>query len=435
MNIYFLNPPWWVREESGRIRHGIRAGSRWPFTVPSAYKPDEFIMGTYMPYPMFLGSAAAWVARAMPEHKVVLRDSIARGESYTTFSSWLKANPPDVVIIETGAASWDHERNTLLSIKKKWPACRIGVAGPPVQSLSKTDVGGVVDAWILGEYEKGSVQFIGGQSGVIPFSLLTHGELATAPYPMFDEEVAHHYADANPKGAVMPELQLWTSRSCTFKCVWCSWPATMTNDDPDGTQSRAFRHYTPEWLESFIRHRIAVADGSGRPLASIRLDDDTMNGGNKHTLNVCAVMKRIGLPWSAMCRADMVTREAWQAMKDAGCFGVKLGFESGSQRVVDEIIHKHLNLEKAAETARWLRSIGLTVHGTFTVGMPHETAAEREETRRFIRMLYETGAIDTHQLSGTAEIPGTPMANAVHDDPAYTSNPDGQLRAEQLAAK
>lgn len=435
MNILFLNPPWWVREPSGRLRRGVRAGSRWPFTVPCEYEPDQFRLGVYLPLPMFLASAAAWMKRALPNRNVILRDSIARGESYEAFSRWLVQHAPDVVILETGAASWPHDRNTLRSIKRKWPHCRIGVAGPPANDLSKSDPGGVVDAWILGEYEKGSVQFANGSSGVIPFSLLSHAELATAPFPMFDEDVWHHYADSNPRGAKVPELTVWTSRSCSFKCVWCAWPATMTNDDSDGTKPRSFRRYDPSWLESFIHHRIGVADGCGRPIATIRLDDDTMNSGQAHTLAVCGVMKRIGLPWSAMCRADMINRGVWQTMKDTGCFGVKLGFESGSQRVVDEIIHKHLNLEKAAETARWLRSIGMTVHGTFTVGMPHETPEERQQTYDFIRTLYESGAIDTHQLSATAEIPGTPMANATHNDPSYIPSPDGQFRLEYLAKK
>ena len=193
-------------------------------------------------------------------------------------------------------------------------------------------------------------------------------------------------------------------------CCFCAWPGTMTGDDPDGTKPRSVRFYKPEWIEAFIRERMAKAAAKGTPLQSIYLDDDTANLSNKHTLEICAVMKRIGLPWSAMCRADTSTPETWKAMKDAGCFGVKLGFESGSQRVVDDIVGKKLDLRKAEATARWLRSsVGMTVHGTFTVGLPGETDAERQQTITFIRELYASGGLDTHQLSGTALIEGTPL--------------------------
>lgn len=280
--------------------------------------------------------------------------------------------------------------------------------------------------------------------GMAEFSLLSLEEMNELPYPLMDEACVFSYADGCPTGQKFPQLQVWTSRGCPHKCVWCCWPATMTGNDPDGTKARKVRAHSPDWLEGMLRHRLAEAYKDENAYKCIYLDDDTLNLTEKHTLNVCAVMKRIGLPWSAMCRADTISREAWQAMKDAGCFGVKLGFESGSQRVIDQIINKKLNLVEAAETARFLRSIGMTVHGTFTIGMPGETLAEQQMTRDFIQGLYATGAIDTHQLSGTAVIEGTPMANMLHShevlpkypgatpDKDYHVESDGQAKIEHM---
>ena len=77
---------------------------------------------------------------------------------------------------------------------------------------------------------------------------------------------------------------------------------------------------------------------------TIYFDDDTFNLGNRHVLNMCEVMRKINKPWAAMCRADTIKMETWKVMKDSGCFGVKLGFESGNQFVVDKIVNKHLDL-------------------------------------------------------------------------------------------
>lgn len=71
---------------------------------------------------------------------------------------------------------------------------------------------------------------------------------------------------------------------------------------------------------------------------SIYFDDGTFNIGNRHVERMSAVMRKIGLPWSAMCRADTISLDLWTAMKDSGCVGVKLGFESGNQYVVDKIV-------------------------------------------------------------------------------------------------
>jgi radical SAM superfamily enzyme YgiQ (UPF0313 family) len=384
-------------------------------------------------------SAAAWVQRAIPEAKVSIRDSIARGESYADFDAYWNANPPTHVIMEVGASSWEHDYRYIQAMKHSLPSVLVAVAGPPARELSKAKDGmdGAiyqhVDAFLLGEYEKCASRFVNGERGVIGFDMLTRDELKTAPFPMFDEEVALNYFDANPKGQLAPHLQLWGSRGCSYKCCFCAWPGTMTSDDPHGDAPRSVRFYDPLWLEAFIRERMMKAELAGTPLRSCYFDDDTGNLSQKHILAVCEVMKRIGLPWSMMCRADTLDQDGWRAMKEAGCFGVKLGFESGSQRVIDEIVHKKLNLKEAMATAIWLRKeLGITVHGTFTVGLPGEKPEEVQETIAFIRAGHASGGLDSHQLSGTAEIPGTPMADMGASDPNYVRSTDGNKKIEDM---
>ena len=94
-------------------------------------------------------------------------------------------------------------------------------------------------------------------------------------------------------------------------------------------------------------------------------------------------------------------------MKDSGCLGVKLGFESGSQYVVDKIVNKHLDLNYANDIVVYLKSIGMSVHGTFTYGLPGETKENMLQTKKFISEVPFT----TIQESGTAEIEGTPLYN------------------------
>ena len=48
-----------------------------------------------------------------------------------------------------------------------------------------------------------------------------------------------------------------------------------------------------------------------------------------------------------MCRSDGCSFEKWKMMKESGCIGVKTGYESGSQRVIDKIINKKLDLKIA----------------------------------------------------------------------------------------
>lgn len=447
MKILFANPPWFEFDVRGNaVRSGVRAGSRWPFTRPTPYAPDNFRFGAYLPFPFFLASAAAWAKTFIPDAQVEVRDSIARGESYDRFFRDVFAMAPDFIIIETGAASWPHDLQLVKVLKNRIPGLQVAIAGPTAAEASKNTMPGIVDAFLVGEYEKNVVKFVNSARGKLDFDLLSRDEMKAPPFPMFDEKCALNYWDACPKGQTAPHLQLFTSRGCYHKCCFCAWPGTMTGDDPDGTKRRDVRFHSAEWVESFVLHRMAISSAAGTPLQAVMLDDDTVNLVDRHTLEICAAMKRVGLPWSAMCRADTSTPEVWRAMKDAGCFGVKLGFESGSQRVIDQIINKKLDLVKAAKTAIWLRKeVGMTVHGTFTVGLPGETTEEQQMTRDFIAELYVRGALDTHQLSGTALIEGTPLEKIAQGEhlkaypgavsEGFVVNSDGNKKLDGLENK
>jgi radical SAM superfamily enzyme YgiQ (UPF0313 family) len=175
----------------------------------------------------------------------------------------------------------------------------------------------------------------------------------------------------------------------------------MTGNDPDGLSRRTVRYYSPEYVEGLINYGIKKFG-----FKSIYFDDDTFNLGTSHVRKMCEVMKRVNLPWSAMCRADTIKMELWQEMKNSGCFGVKLGFESGDQNVVDKIVNKHLDLEYAGNVVKHLKKIGMTVHGTFTYGLPGESIESMKRTKQYIKSL----PFDSVQESGTAEIEGTPLA-------------------------
>jgi radical SAM superfamily enzyme YgiQ (UPF0313 family) len=431
MKILFSNPPWWPRPGFC----GVRAGSRWPHTYQSAGNaPGVYRFGEYLPFPHFMAYAASYCRREFPGAEVVFRDSIALRESDADYFLFLQDQCFDFVVIETSTPSFRDDIDFLSDlddgIETKIIICGAGHAGRVLINDS-------VCAVVRGEYEKGVCRVIRGERGVIEHDLLTLAEMNAAPIPDFPAETWDHYCDHQPAGQLFPHLQIWTSRGCPYKCIFCVWPATMTNHDPDGTGVRKVRQYGPEYVDAYLREMTAL-----HPFKSIYIDDDTFNLGDRHTLAMCTVLGRIGLPWSAMCRADTISPYVWAEMKKAGCFGVKIGFESGSQQVIDTIVNKRLNLEEAAVTIARLRELGMTTHGTFTVGLPGETASQRDETMRYIHRLYALG-MTTHQISGTAEIEGTPLATlrdrghlgaysgATLD--GYTTGADGaqKLRNEQ----
>jgi radical SAM superfamily enzyme YgiQ (UPF0313 family) len=409
MKILFANPPWWL----GKGHAGVRAGSRWPFSAPVRSTPDNFIWGDYLPYPFFLGYAASYVRAKRPDVQVLFRDSIALRESYDSFGDYLAEECPDFLVIESATPSWQHDKQILEVIKGFRSVPRIILVGPVASSADilhlhcSCNPGGILHASIKGEYEKGILKVLDGAMGELDHDLLTVEEMNAAPPPWLDDMHWWRYVDTNPEGQKFPHLQAWTSRGCWARCAFCVWPATMTGNDPDGQGKRVVRHYSADYMLEYLGEAV-----NRYPFKSIYFDDDLFNTSDAHVLAMCEVMqkvnRKIDIPWSCMCRADHTKRETWKAMRDSGCFGVKLGFESGSQRVVNDIIGKQLDLKEATETVKYLVSLGMSIHGTFTFGHPGETPAEMQETVNYIHKLQSLG-MDTYQTSGVAPIEGTPL--------------------------
>ena len=422
MAILFSNPPWWEGKESRgflkkkRWRRGVRAGSRWPFTYLGRCTPDNPRAHDYIPYPFFLGYAATYTAREIGDDKVYFRDSIALSESYENFYKYLDdiSNKIDYFLIESATPSWEHDYNLIKKIKQKYPKLKIVVAGPISTSDTKWD-SDIVYAVIKGEYEKNIIKVLNGKNGILNHDLLTREEMNSAPFPYYDNIIFDKYFDGNPipMNTLFPQAHIWSSRGCPFKCIFCVWPAAMTGNDPHGDGKRSVRQYTPDYIKNLLTELT-----SKYKFKAIYFDDDTFNIGNKHTENMTEVMSNFEMPWFAMCRADTSKKETWKKMADSGCKGVKLGVESGSQVVVDKIVNKHLDLKYVSDIVSHIRSLDMSVHGTFTYGLPGETKEDMIKTKKFIR----DTKFSTVQESGTAEIEGTPL-HALINEEKLTSYP------------
>jgi len=69
--------------------------------------------------------------------------------------------------------------------------------------------------------------------------------------------------------------------------------------------------------------------------------------------------------------------------KDSGCKQLTISVESGSQRVLKEIVHKPLKLEIVPPIVKKCQELGITITANFVIGFPGETWEEIRTTFRF----------------------------------------------------
>ena len=89
-------------------------------------------------------------------------------------------------------------------------------------------------------------------------------------------------------------------------------------------------------------------------------------------------------------------------MRDAGCWQVLYGLESGDDHILDTI-NKNTTVEQNRDAVMWARQAGLRVRADFIVGTPHETTETLRKTVDFAKSL----PIDFAHFNKFVPFPGT----------------------------
>jgi radical SAM superfamily enzyme YgiQ (UPF0313 family) len=92
----------------------------------------------------------------------------------------------------------------------------------------------------------------------------------------------------------------------------------------------------------------------------------------------CLLKENLNISWqpSNGIRAESVIPETASAMKRSGCTNVTIAAESGSPRVLKEIIKKNLKLEKVSQGVEFLHKNKLKIAVYFMLGLPGERKSE-----------------------------------------------------------
>ncbi len=231
----------------------------------------------------------------------------------------------------------------------------------------------------------------------------------TAAYFRFHEDVVRKLGRgrwAFPiDGASLPAL---SSRGCPFRCGHCS-SNPSARERGELVRPKIQRRHGRAWLDSLFA--LLKARGARR----VHLLDELANVSESHFDAVLdlAEAHELKLEIPNGLRADYVRTTQLARMKDR-ITTLSVSAESGVQRVVDEIVHKKLDLAEITRVAREAHEAGVPVMVHYLIGSPGETRADVNGTLAFALDLFEeTGAEPSVQFA--TPLPGTPLARAVED--------------------
>jgi len=271
-------------------------------------------------------------------------------------------------------------------IKKRFPDKPVIMGGPHVtyypESLEYTDV----DIYCLGDGEYPFLRLMERLASGRPYTdipglwvksggkihknnpTLTVRDLNELPIP--DRDIYYKkygfIRDLSTKRFV-------ASRGCPFPCTYCFNHVRMD----------MYKEYMPP-----VRMKSAgtiikeILDLKGRyAMTGVHFSDESFGLDMKFLEEFCREYKRkVNIPFSFLMRFDRMDGEKIGLLKDAGCTGIEIGLESGSERVRMDILRKTYTNKKAREVSAILRKNGIKIYTSNIIGIPTETYEEMLET-------------------------------------------------------
>jgi radical SAM superfamily enzyme YgiQ (UPF0313 family) len=215
-----------------------------------------------------------------------------------------------------------------------------------------------------------------------------------------------------------------TARGCTGKCVFCA---------SSGFWKRIRLRSAANILEEVDR---LVKRG----VKHIMIVDDTFTCYKKRVVEFChaVIERRYNIVWNCYARVNDIDEEIIDVMKEAGCFFIFFGVESGSQEMLNRI-KKFITLEQVGNAVRLTKQAGIMANCAFMMGHPGETYETMKVTLDFAIKLNPHIA----EFYITTPFPGTELYEMCksegwlegHDWRDFTIHKKANLRTCDIPAK
>jgi len=249
----------------------------------------------------------------------------------------------------------------------------------------------------------------------------------TLPFPFYSRREIEGYSGIFPlrfNGRVKYGFVL-SGRGCPHDCGFCSGAIRVSC----GSRVR-FRS------PGNVVDEMVLLAGAGANVISFA--DDDFSCSEKHAAGICEeiLRRKLSVRWTAQARLDELSREALRLMKRSGCILLRLGVESGCERVLKELSKCADPVEwkrLAGQVSGWLTQEGIACDAMFMIGSPGETGPEIGETMRLCSSM-KPDFIQVHYYAPYADSRMSVGAAASCRPPHHYAVPERSLSAVDIPA-
>ena len=196
-----------------------------------------------------------------------------------------------------------------------------------------------------------------------------------------------------PKEDFNDSVTLRTAKSCPFSCSFCGFPQ----------RAGKYKYLGVDLVEQELDAIREIGK-----ITTLTFIDDTFNVPKERFRDMLRMMIRnnYGFKWNSFYRSDHGDEQTIELMGQAGCEGVFLGIESGSDMQLQRM-NKTSRRKDYLKAIPLLRAAGIRTHANMIVGFPGETYDTYQES---ISLIEETRP-DTFRSQLWYADPVTPIWN------------------------
>jgi len=164
------------------------------------------------------------------------------------------------------------------------------------------------------------------------------------------------------------------SRGCPGNCTFCATTKCW------GINGNPFvRSLSTEKSLSLFKNLI-----ERYKIKTFEIVDDNFLSFKSRALTICNYLEKYSVNFWCFSRVDKIDDIILRSIKKAGCHTIQMGFESGSQRILD-FLNKKVTVKQNIEAILCCKRNKIICDASFMIGLPTETIKEIIETKNLIK--------------------------------------------------
>ncbi|WP_436515146.1 B12-binding domain-containing radical SAM protein [Ekhidna sp. To15] len=209
-------------------------------------------------------------------------------------------------------------------------------------------------------------------------------------------------------------LNVSTQRGCPYTCKWCS----------TAVYGQSYRRRSPEK----VVEELTLLQERYKP-DTFWFVDDVFTVSHKWLDAFVEELqsKSLEIKFECISRADRMNKDVIAKLKQAGCFRVWIGAESGSQKIIDKM-DRRVKVEDVREMIIATRDAGIEAGTFIMLGYPGETQEDIEETLHHLKVSNP----DYYTITLAYPIKGTDLYTEIENDivsqPPWAASTDRDIR-------